>query len=211
MLASLEGTEMASLLEPAERNRYKEQFEAIRRMETPIPPAERFRTTIEGVGIGGYIRFEARTYEVKGISIYERDGVRWPELALYRLNDGSTQYLEWEKEDEVSVYVSRETLSFEKVGLRDEEHLWEISEAEKGGVEYKGKRYRYHEDSDVKFFRDGGTTGKPFHQYLFSSADRREFVGVEEWGDEDEGYEHNVILSTYLDPRAIEVIVKGGA
>ena len=35
-------------------------------------------------------------------------------------------------------------------------------------------------------------------------------MGVEEWGVEDEGYEHNVILSTYLDPKAIEVLVRGG-
>ena len=180
-------------------------------MVSPIPQSERFRATIEEVGIGGYIRFEARTYEVKGINVYERDGARWPELVLYRLNDGSTQYLEWEKEDEVSVYVSRETLSFERVGLRGKEHLWEISKAEQGEVQSRGKRYRYHEDSRVTFFRDSGTRGTPFRQYLFSSADRREFVCVEEWGDEDDGYEHKVILSTYLDPKAIEVIVKGGA
>ena len=202
---------MASLLQPAERARYDEQFVAIRRMLAPIPHAERFRATIEAVRIGGYIRFEGRTYEVKGLNTYERDGARWPELVLYRLNDGSTQYLEWEKEDEVSVYVSRETLSFEKVGLRGKEHLWEISDAEEGEVQYKGKKYPYHEDSRVTFFRDSGASGTPFHQYLFSSPDRREFVGVEEWGDDDEGYEHNVILSTYLDPRAIEVIVKGRA
>lgn len=201
---------MASLLQSAQRARFDEQFAAVRRMVSPIPQSERFRATIEEVGIGGYIRFEARTYEVTGINIYERDGARWPELVLYRLNDGSTQYLEWEKEDEISVYVSRETLSFERVGLKGKEHLWEIAEAERGEVQSKGTRYRYHEDSRVTFFRDSGTRGTPFHQYLFSSTDRREFVCVEEWGDEDEGYEHKVILSTYLDPKAIEVIVKGG-
>ncbi len=202
---------MASLLQPAQRTRFDEQFAAARRLVSPIPKVERFQATIEEVGIGGYICFEGRTYEVKGINTYERGGARWPELALFRLNDGSTQYLEWEKEDEVSVYVSRETLSFEQVGLRGKEHLWEISEAERGEVRYKGKSYRYHEDSRVTFFRDSGTGGTPFHQYLFSSPDRREFVAVEEWGDEDDGYEHKVILSTYLDPKAIEVIVRGGA
>ena len=201
---------MASLLQPAERTRYDEQFAAIRSMAAPIPPQQRFRVSIEDVSVGGYIRFEGKAYEVKGINTYERDGARWPELSLYCLNDGKTQYLEWEKEDEVSVYVSRETLSFDQVGLRGKEHLWEISETEAGEVQYAGTRFSYHEDSRVKFFRDGGASGTPFHQYLFSNAERREYVGIEEWGDDNEGYEHNVILSAYMEPKAIEVIVEGG-
>ena len=203
-------TAMASLLQPAERTRYDEQFAAIRRMPEPIPPNERFRASIEEVGVGGYIRFEGDSYEVKGINTYDREGAKWPELALFRLNDGTTHYLEWEKEDEVSVYVSRERLTFGQVGLRGKEHLWEISHAEAGEVRFGEKRYQYHEDSAVTFFRDSGDSGTPFHQYLFANADRTEFIGVEEWGDDDDGYEHNIILSSYLNPRAIEIIVKGG-
>lgn len=201
---------MESLLQPAERARYDEQFAAIRRMPEPIPLSERFRASIEKVGIGGYIRFERHTYEVKGINVYEREGSRWPELVLYRLNDGSTQYLEWEREDEISVYVSRERLSFNSVGLRDKEHLWQISQAQKGQVRYKSQAFHYHEDSAVTFYRDAGKTGTPFHQYLFKRANRREFIGVEEWGNEKDGFDHNVILSTYLDPKAIEVLVMEG-
>ena len=201
---------MPSLLQADERAGYDRRFLAVRQMPRPIPPSERIRVSIEDVGAGGYIRFEGKSYQVTGINLYERQGTRWPELVLYCLNDGALQYLEWEKEDEVSVYVSRETLSFERVGLRDKEQLWEISEAEEGKVEYGGQTFRYHEDSAVTFFRDGHGTGTNFHQYLFSDASKRAFMGVEEWGVEDEGYEHNVILSTYLDPKAIEVLVRGG-
>ena len=201
---------MASLLTAAERTRFDTQFAAIREMPPPIRPDQRYRASIEDVGAGGYIRFEDRSYRVTGMNVYERNGARWPELILFRLDDGTTQYLEWEKEDEVSVFVSRETLSFEQVGLRGKEHLWEISEAGEGTVSYNAKTFRYHEDSAVTFYRDGGSAGKPFHQYLFSSEDRKVFVGVEEWGDERAGYEHNVILSSYLDPRDIEVLVRGG-
>ena len=202
---------MASLLQPAERARFDQQFASVRQMPAPIPPEQRFQVSIEDVGIGGYIRFEGKSYRVTGMNAYEREGARWPELILYRLNDGTTQYLEWEKEDEVSVYVSRETLSFERVGLRSKEHLWEISEAGQGSVSYGGKAFSYHEDSAVTFYRDGEGHGKPFHQYLFANSSRRVFVGIEEWGDEREGYEHNVILSSYLEPKAIEVLVKEGA
>lgn len=202
---------MASLLQPAERARYDEQFAAIRQLAAPIPPAERFRASIEEVEPGGYIRFERKSYRVQGMNFYERQGARWPELILYCLSDGTTQYLEWEKEDEVSVYVSRAKLSFEQVGLRGKEHLWEISESEEGTVRYDGATYRYHEDSAVLFRADGSEKSTPFHQYLFASDDRRAFVGVEEWGDEDDGYEHNVILSGYLDPKAIEVLARKGS
>ena len=202
---------MSSLLQPAERTRYSEQFAAIRRMPTPTPPDERFRSSIEDVGIGGYLAFEGATYAVAGINYYERQGARWPELSLYRLNDGSTQYLEWEKDDTISVYVSREVLSFAQVGLRNKEHLWEISEAERGTVRHGGAAFEYYEDSEVTFFRDGRGDGKPFHQYLFAEAGIRRFVAIEEWGSDGEGYEHNVILSAYLDPKAIEVIVTKGS
>ena len=202
---------MPSLLQPAERARYDEQFAAIRRMPAPIPPSDRYQASIEEVGVGGYIHFEGNSYVVQGINIYERHGVRWPELSLFRLNDGKTQYLEWEKEDEVSVYVSRESLTFDRVGLRGKEDLWQIAKAERGDVRYSGAKFRFHEDSAVMFFRDGGPEGKSFHQYLFANNQRREFVCIEEWGDEDAGYEHNVILSGYLDPKAIQVIVRAGA
>ncbi len=197
------------LLSSLERARYDAQFAAIRKMPQPIPRSSRNQASIEDVGMGGYIRFEGNSYAVQGVNIYERHGARWPELSLFRLNDGQTKYLEWEKEDEVSVYVSRETVSFEQVGLRDKEHLWAIAEAESGTLRYKGAAFRYDEDSDVTFFRDGGAEGKGFHQYLFASPDRKTFLCIEEWGDEDTGFEHNVILSGFLDPRAIEVVARG--
>lgn len=202
---------MPSLLKPSERARLRQQFAAIRQMPAPIPARERYRYSIEQVGIGGYVRFEDRTYRVTGTNAYERKGFRWPELILYRLEDGSKQYLEWEKEDEVSVYVSREKLSFEQVGLKDKERLWRMSEAGKGSLEYAGTSYHYHEDSRVKFFRDGSGSGRPFHQYLFANHDRSAFLGIEEWGSEASGFEHNVILSGFLDPHAIEILVTGGA
>ncbi len=202
---------MPSLLQPAERARYDAQFAAIRRMPQPIPRPMRFRASIEEVEVGGYIRFGGNSYAVKGVNVYERHGVRWPELSLYRLNDGTTQYLEWEKEDEVSVYVSLETVSFGQVGLRDKEQLWKIAEDEEGELRYKGTRFRYHEDSAVTFFRDGETEGKGFRQYLFRGPDGRKFLCIEEWGDDESGYEHNVILSGALDAKAIEVIVRVGA
>ncbi len=201
---------MATLLKPAERARFDQQFASVRQMPAPITPTDRYRVSIEDVGIGGYLRFEGSSYRVTGMNTYEREGARWPELILYCLNDGTTQYLEWEKEDEVSVYVSRETLSFDQVGLRDKEHLWEVSEDGGGKVQYGGTTFRYHEDSAVTFFRDGASQGKHFHQYLFANDNRRMFLGVEEWGNANEGYEHNVILSAYLDPKAIEVLVKEG-
>ena len=201
---------MASLLQPAERARFDQQFALVREMPPPIPEEERFRASIEDVGVGGYIRFEDDSYRVTGKNHYEREGVRWPELILYRLNDGTTQYLEWEKEDAISIYVSRETLSFGEVGLRDKEHLWKMAEDGEGAVRYGGKSFRYHEDSAVSFFRDGSSESKPFHQYLFANENRKVFVGVEEWGDEDHGFEHNVILSAYLDPAAVEVLVRNG-
>lgn len=198
---------MSSLLQPDDRRRYDEQFAAIRKMPTPTPPEHRFQHSIERVGSGGYIRFEGKSYRVESVNEYEREGYRWPELVLFCLNDGSTQYLEWEKEDEVSVFVTRRKLTFEEAGLGDEERLWEISENESGQARVDGRVFQYHEDSSVRFFRDGQGKGTKFHQYLFAERGRKAFVAVEEWGDEDEGYEHELALSEYVNPRAIETLV----
>ena len=201
---------MAALLDPARRKRYDEQFAAIRQMPQPAPPGERHKYSIEDVKNGAYIRFEEKSYRVESTNVYERSGYRWPELVLYCLHDGETRYAEWEKEDEVSVYVSREKLSFAQVGLQGKEELWKISEDEEGVARYGERLFHYHEDSAVTFYRDDGEQGVPFHQYLFAEEGSKAFISIEEWGDEDDGYEHNVILSEYLDPSAIEVLVAEG-
>lgn len=200
---------MEPLLSPDRRRRYDEQFAAIRRMPEPIRPEKRFEHSIEDVRPGGYIRFEGKSFRVEGTNEYEREGFRWPELILFRLNDGETVYLEWEKEDEVSVFVTRQKLTFAEVGLQNKERLWEISEEEEGEARLDGRVFEYHEDSGVRFFRDGEGEGEPFHQYLFGEDGGRAFVAIEEWGDDDEGYEHSLVLSEYLDPRKIEVLATG--
>ena len=200
---------MASLLDTATQRRYDEQFAAIRRLAAAVPPKERYKLSIEDVKAGGLFRFDGKSYLVRGVNTYEREGFSWPEFVLYCLQDGQTSYLEWEKGDEVSVFVSLEKLSFAQAGIQGKEHLWKISEDEEGSADYRGRPYRYHEDSAVTFFRDSEGEGTPFHQYQFASDDEEAFISVEEWGDEDEGYEHNIILSGKLNPAAIEVISTG--
>jgi hypothetical protein len=202
---------MADLLQPELRRRYDEQFAAIRKLVDPIPAAKRFQRSIEDVGPGGYIRFENKSFRVESMNKYEREGFRWPELVLFCLQDGETSYLEWEKEDEVSIFVTRRKLTFAEAGLRNKERLWEIAEAEEGEARWQNRVFEYHEDSPVTFFRDGKGEGTPFHQYLFAADGRKAFIAVEEWGDEDEGYEHSLAFTEYLNPRAIEVLATGAA
>ena len=198
-----------TLLAPELRRRYDEQFAAIRKLSSPIPAHKRFEHSIEQVQPGGFIRFENKSYRVESTNEYEREGYRWPELVLYCLQDGATTYLEWEKEDEVSVFVTRRKLTFAEAGLESKERLWEISEQESGRASWQGRTFEYHEDSPVRFFRDGKGEGTPFHQYLFAEEGQKAFVAIEEWGDDDEGYEHNLALSEYLNPAAIEVLSTG--
>ena len=83
-----------------------------------------------------------------------------PSLFSAACTTGETQYTEWEKEDEVSVYVSREKLSFAQVGLKGKEELWQISEDEEGVARYGARVFHYHEDSAVTFYRDDGRAGR---------------------------------------------------
>jgi len=199
------------MLTPQQRRRYDEQFAAIRKMPQPIPPNERYAHSIEDVGPGGYIRFEGGSYRCESVNGYEREGFRWLELVLFCLNDAETYYLEWEKEDDVSVFVTRRKLTFAEAGIGTKERLWEMSEEGEGEARFGNRVFYYHEDSDVTFFRDNKGEGTPFYQYQFAEDGNRAYISVEEWGDEDEGYEHSINLSEQLDPRAIETLVTGAA
>ena len=132
---------MASLLDTATKKRYDEQFAAIRQLAAAVPPKERYKLSIEDVRVGGLLKFGRKSHLVRGINTYEREGFRWPELVLYCLQDGQTSYLEWEKGDEVSVFVSLEKLSFAQVGIQGKEQLWKISEDEEGSAHYRGQPY----------------------------------------------------------------------
>ena len=178
-------------------------------MPDPIPAGERFRVGIDRVDVGGYIRFEGKTFAVKRMNLYEREGASWPELELHCLEDGTVTYLEWEREDEISVYVSREKLDLSRVGIRGGEHLRKMADEQQGRLHHAGEAFGFHEDSLVKFRRD--RTGPPseFRQYLFASELQRRYLCVEEWGRKEGGHDHNVILSDYLDPGSIEVLATG--
>ena len=201
---------MAPFTDSATKRRYEEQFAIIRKMPAPIPEDERHKFSVENLKLGGFLKFEGKIYFVAGMNAYEKQRLRWPELVLYCLQDGTTRYLEWEGGDEVSVFVSLKKLTFKDVGIKGKEELWKISNEEEGVVLHEGQRFSYDDDSAVKFFREAKGRGTPFHQYLFASDDEQMFICIEEWGDEDEGYEHNAILSGKVNPDAIDVLSTGG-
>ncbi len=186
------------------------QFEAVRAMPRPIPSAERYRHSIEEVAEGGYIRVAGQIHRVVELSHYQQTKSRFHELELLGLTSGEMRYIEWEKDDAVEVCFNQPPISLRELGLSADD-IEEMSDEEEGTIGHDGKTYHYDDDYKAVYHRSGGGEGEPVYMYDFETADERWCLTVEEWGDEEEGYEYEVYISEYLDPNVVEVLVVGPA
>ena len=190
------------------------QFDAVRAMPAPVPAGERHRLGITDVYAGGYIRVAGQLFRVIERSRYREKHSSWFELELLGLSTGETLYLEWEVDDEVQVSLNGPPLSLPAIGHSADE-IEEMSDAEDGEIEYAGRTYLYDDDYGARYLRGdpaaGAGEGESVYFYDFETRDERYCLCVEEWGDQDSGYEYQVYVSEYIDPHSIEVLVSGDA
>jgi hypothetical protein len=184
------------------------QFDAVRAMPEPIPKNERYRSGIEDVKKGGYIRVAGEVYCVLEVSVYKEKKSSWYELDLFGLYSGQSLNVEWEKDDEVEVTLNAPALSLRDIGY-SADAIEAMSDEEKGTIRYDGRSYHYDDDYKAKFFRGGDGKGEKVYFYDFETDDERYCLSVEEWGDKESGYEYEVFVGEYIDPESIEVLVVG--
>ena len=195
-------------------------------MENVIPARERYRHGIEELSVDAYLRVGGQPQRVVSVSHYQEKESRWYELELFGLETGTTTYVEWEKDDEVEIALNGPELSLGDLGLTADE-VEEMSDAESGSISHAGRTYHYDDDYGATYHRDStaagfgegsaagsgkgaaARSGEKVYFYDFETSDERYCLTIEEWGDEQQGYEYGVFVSEYLEPDAIEVLALG--
>jgi len=188
--------------------RLDRQFDAIRAMPEPIAPRDRYRHGIEDVRAGAYLRVAGEIHRVESVSEYRDKSSRWHELELLGLECGESRYVEWEKDDEIEISVNGPELSLADVGVSADD-VEEMSEEEEGQITFEGRTYHYDDDYGATYHRSGSSEGEKVYFYDFETSDERYCLTIEEWGDQQQGYEYAAFVSEYLEPDAIEVVSLG--
>lgn len=196
------------------------RFAAVRELVHPIPPNQRFNFNIALVGKGGFIRFGGKTYRVEDVGIYdetneaftEKTGEVATELTLFCINDGSTAYLEYEVDDDITTFVTVRKLSFRDLrddegALVDEDDLDALCEDE-DAIVYEGVAF-FYDDDWASLYHKGAASPQRVFFYEFES-DNGEFITVEEWVAADGSEDYQVFLSREIDHRTIEVLMTEG-
>ncbi len=199
--------------------RLDRQFGSIRTLTKPIARAERSNFDITSVKKGGFIRFSGQVYQVTEVSTYQETDDSFKkklsfvstELALFNVLTGETIYVEWDRDDEVTVWRSVSKVKTTQIidedgNAVDTEDLDEYCEA---GEELKVNRKVYEYDDDWPAVYKRSADAKPIKVYFYEfAASDGENLTIEEWQEgEEDSYE--AWLSVSLPVRSIEVIATG--
>ncbi|SHK46927.1 protein of unknown function [Desulfatibacillum alkenivorans DSM 16219] len=207
-------------MDNAVRRRLDSQFAAARSLnpEKVVPVNERYKYTIEDVGLGDFIRLNSKTYVVKEIGVYKetgedfkkKTGDLWTELKLFCIEDGESIHIEWEKDDEVEAFVTEKTLDFTQIkddrgDDLDEDDLDDLAE-EEDTIFYGKTPFEYDDDYAALYEREGKSPEKVYF-YDFVSRDKK-MITIEEWGSGGGREEYQLFLSREINPDSIELVAK---
>ena len=188
-------------------------FDAVHSMPPLIPKRDRRKQSITSVGVGGFLKFQDKTWRVEELSRYDecyentwtRTGDTAFEFKLLCLQTGEIGWMEWAKDDHVEVYLTTEEIRFR--GLRDDGNetlevgdLEEIID-EEDSVFYSGKEFRYDDDWPAWYHRGCGDAADKVSFYEFYAEDGA-CLTIERW----DGGEIAVFLSREVRVRDIEIL-----
>jgi len=210
-------------LDNALKRSYSKKFDAIRGLapEMLIPEDDRWKTSLQGLSVGGFLRYQGKTWVIERAGKYnefsddfkKKKKYNWTELRLFCIETGETRNIEWEIDDDIEISVTLKEIKFRD--LRDDEgkdidedDLDEI--CDKGWeIFYKGKRFKYDDDYASKYYRDfSEDSDEKLYVYDFLAHDK-EMISIEEWdsGSGDESYE--IFISRSASEDEFEVLTKG--
>ena len=214
-----------AILNPKDARRYNQLFDAVQGIDpdTLTAAADRYKLDITTLGSNGVIKLNDRHFLVQEVALYHetdetfntRTGESWPEYVLLELSSGEKLYLEWEEDDEISMYVTETQLRFSDLsddanGSIDEDDLDQISE-EEDSVFYNGKKYGYDDDYAATY--QASREEKPaenafFYEFLDKNAN---CITIEEWevDRQKDKYEYQLFHSRKIDPDMVEIISTG--
>lgn len=209
-------------LDNALKRSYSKKFDAIRRLvpEMLIPEDDRWKTPLQDLNVGGFLRYQDKTCIVERAGKYfefsedfkKKKKYNWTELRLFCIETGETINIEWEIDDDIEISVTLKEIKFRDLkddegADIDEDDLDEI--CEKGWeIFYKGKRFKYDDDYAAKYYRGfSKESDEKLYVYEFL-ANNKEMISIEEWdsGSGDESYE--IFVSRSASEDEFELLAK---
>jgi len=199
-----------------------ERLAAIRGLE-PVSPNQQKKLDITHLKKGGYLELEGETWMVKKVYYYL--DVKWSdfskrkkdywvcELEIFSLNTGKTSYLEWEKDDDIEIYLTTDLVKLRDIKFNGRaikhEDLVEIAEEEEGDLTVMNTEYAYSDDDTwaALFMKDKNEAhGIPMRTYEFES-DSGLSLSIETWHeDEDERPDREAFLSQPVGKKKISIL-----
>jgi len=210
-------------LNAAIRRSFSQRFDTIRQLSAKmlVPEEDRWKLSIKALVVGGFLRFEDKTWTVQRAGNYfefsdnfkQKKKYNWNEIRLFCIETGETKNIEWEIDDEIEITITTHELDFR--ALRDDEgeeidedDLDEMSDKQ-WSIFFQDKEFRYDDDYAAKYYRDFVIEdGEKVYLYDFKSDDNR-IITIEEWdsGSGKESYE--IYISRIASADEFEILAKG--
>jgi hypothetical protein len=212
------------MLDIGERQRFDLRFGEIRLINPAqiLSPKKRLKYSIQDVGIGGVLRFDKKTFRVTATSVYQETDDKFrrekqyfvTELALFCLETGETQYIEWEIDDQLEIcFTTRElsakALSYDNYECVDFDDIDEMADEEETLI-LDSVTYDYDDDWSAKWRASDGRNSCVFMvDFVNAHAGWITIEGWSEDGDENGDWEYQAFHSISIAPASIEILSLG--
>ena len=163
------------------------------------------KSQLESLKVGHALKIMGDFFRVEKISEYNEDGWRWPELKLTNLQTNETQFLEWEEDDELEIYLTTEKIYIEQLGIGLEPKESDFSKAKANKkFEYGGFKYKYDDDYTAVY---NGQHKVKFFDFYCKKMDYS--ISIEYWyegRDKSSGFKVEAFLCELVRPINIEIV-----
>lgn len=181
-----------------------------------VPLNKRRTVVVDSIASGAIIGIEGKTYAIISVSRYQETTWNFRkdepyqvfEWEMFCLESGETRYLEWERDDEVMMWLSAQKLPNDPgtYGAGSwKEFLAEDKLNDSLTITANGASYVYDDEGSWagKFYR--GNTGNPLYVRFYEFQSTRGCLTVEEWGKNGmDGYE--MWLSRQVQPMGVTLL-----
>lgn len=179
----------------------QKSFSELRTMGSLVPKQERFKKTIKDLKEGSFIKVNSLLCKVVAVFNYKSGGDEWFEYELFEIKTGRTFYIEYEEDDHVDMYITTKTIKQRDFPV-SMDAIEDMSDEEEGSVIVDGMTFYYEDDYKATFSRNGKS--EKLYMYEFENENGTKFLSIEEWGNDQDGYEYQIFISEKLD--MIEVL-----
>lgn len=178
------------------------KFDLMRQLQV-VPLEKRHTLSLLNLKKGSFLQLGDDTLYVEDVYTYTEKGGEWKEFKLVNIMTLDVSFMEVEEDDSIIVTLTEKEVSMRNLPHTDD--IEEMSEEEEGEIIVDGTRFYYDDDYKAKFSREGSTKKEKVYFYDFE-ADNGKMLTVEEWGNDEDGYEYEAFISSEVHASSVEIL-----